>query len=1271
MKKILFIVFLMGIFSVSFAQIETNKALLEFASIEYSQVQASNYNQALAMAKQKSWPLSFLSKNGNQAVLVGIDDFGYPKYYITQNNTIAAATTRANQLWPGGRSGLNLSGSSASVTNKLGIWDGGKVLNTHVELTGRVLQKDLVSAFSDHSTHVAGTMMSSGVNPLAKGMVFGLQNLVAYDYSSDISEMLGEASNLVLSNHSYGIISGWNYNSNSARWEFNGKSTDNEDYKFGYYSNDAMMLDSIAYNAPNYLIVKAAGNNRTETGPAVGSPYYRFNGSNQMTSAGNRPGGISSNDSYGTIPWDANAKNILTVGAISGLPGGYNRKEDPVISDFSSFGPTDDGRIKPDLVADGVGVLSSIATSNKSYASYDGTSMATPNATGSLLLLQEYWSKLKPSTFMRSATLKGLAIHTADEAGYYDGPDYSFGWGVLNVENAAAAMTAAISTNNADTSVHLIYENNLLNGQTFTKTVTASGKGQLSATICWTDVKGTVETINVLNNPAKKLVNDLDIVIKKGTSVYQPWVMDPNSPNAAATKGDNTIDNVEKVSIDSTIPGQTYTITVSNKGTLARGQQAYSLLVSGVGGNAYCSSAPTSTAGARIDSVAFSTIRYKNPTGCTSYTNNTNIIADIESAQVIPITVLTGTCDASANPRIVTVYIDYNNNGVFEATEKVAQSAVLNSATGTYTTTITTPSGLTVGNICLMRIIVQETSNIADIGPCSSSTYLKGETEDFRLRIAPPSNDLSIDNLLAPLSGNCASDNQFITISLKNNGTTAKSNVPITVVVKNGTTTVASFTSTYSGTIAALSSTTFSFPKPFITTPGTNYTITTNVSAVGDQITTNNDNITIVTIPATPAGPAAKGTICNGQAILSVTAPVTGSNYFWYNSPTIVSPFANGSIVNSSNIPTNNTFYVGSEFKGSIGPLTKMVFPGAGGGYNANAGLGSWVNFSNTVPLNIESARMYIGSPGQIEFVVSDFLGYSSDGLSFNYRPLSRVTLNVQSTSSVEYPSAGNASNNIGLNPSDTGAIFQLNLSVPTAGEHMIMVNCMNGASIYRNNNITTSPYPFSLPNVMSITNNYATSTANPNAYQNFYYFFYDMRVNTIGCVSNRTAVIATATPTPVITQVADSLVSSASTRNQWYINDSLIVDAINASYKPTRNGAYKTVTIDVTGCTKISNTINYVVTALADVLAREIKLTTYPNPSRGRFRINFEMTVKKDLSVEILNAKGQKVFAQNVPSFVGKYNQEVDLSNASSDFYVLKIQHNSKTYLQKILIEK
>jgi len=171
-----------------------------------------------------------------------------------------------------------------------------------------------------------------------------------------------------------------------------------EDYKFGYYSDAAANLDDIAYSAPNYLIVKSAGNVRTETGPQVGNPYFRANSSGQMVSAGNRPAGISSNDSYDIISWDCGAKNILTVGAVGGLANGYSRKEDIIATDFSAWGPTDDGRIKPDLVADGVDLLSPINTSNTSYAVFSGTSMSAPNTTGSLLLLQEYYTKLKPGT---------------------------------------------------------------------------------------------------------------------------------------------------------------------------------------------------------------------------------------------------------------------------------------------------------------------------------------------------------------------------------------------------------------------------------------------------------------------------------------------------------------------------------------------------------------------------------------------------------------------------------------------------------------------------------------------------------------------------------------------------------------------------------------------------------------------------------------------------------------------------------------------------------
>jgi hypothetical protein len=121
--------------------------------------------------------------------------FGLPKYYVTFNNTIAAATTGANKLWPGGTSGIKPFGQP-NMKNKLAIWDGGAVLSTHVEFTGRVTQRDNPASTVDHSTHVAGTLMASGVNPAAKGMAFGLQGLVAYDFTNDLNEQSSEAGRL-------------------------------------------------------------------------------------------------------------------------------------------------------------------------------------------------------------------------------------------------------------------------------------------------------------------------------------------------------------------------------------------------------------------------------------------------------------------------------------------------------------------------------------------------------------------------------------------------------------------------------------------------------------------------------------------------------------------------------------------------------------------------------------------------------------------------------------------------------------------------------------------------------------------------------------------------------------------------------------------------------------------------------------------------------------------------------------------------------------------
>jgi hypothetical protein len=127
-----------------------------------------------------------------------------------------------------------------------------------------------------------------------------------------------------------------------------------------------------------------------------------------------------------------------------------------------------------------------------------------------------------------------LAIHTANEAGLNPGPDYKFGWGLLNTSEAAITLNNALSTNNASTSTDQVFEDVLQNQSTKTYTVVASGKKAFKATLAWTDVKGTAN--NTLNNSTPKLINDLDLKISNGTTVVETWNLNPSNPSASCYK---------------------------------------------------------------------------------------------------------------------------------------------------------------------------------------------------------------------------------------------------------------------------------------------------------------------------------------------------------------------------------------------------------------------------------------------------------------------------------------------------------------------------------------------------------------------------------------------------------------------------------------------------------------------------------------------------------------------------------------------------------------
>lgn len=508
-----------------------------------------------------------------------------PLYYATKN--IGASQGTGTDKLNSSAGIFNLDGQGMTLHE----WDGGKVRNTHQEFGSRVVQKDAATTLSDHATHVAGTMVAEGKKSEAKGMA-PKANLHAYDWTSDETEMISAAANAALvSNHSYGYLGGFVYGdwSGNVGWHWFGTDEETEYDGYGKYTVYDTEWDLIANNAPYYLPVKAAGNPRGD-GPIPGGAHYvRINNVWTLSNKVRQKNGGA--EGYDSIIFGATGKNILTVGAASKMPNGYNSAQDVKAASFSGFGPTDDGRIKPDIAGIGVDIYSTVSTGNAAYESMSGTSMASPNVTASLGLLQQHYKNTHADNFMKAATLKALAIGTAKEAGK-PGPDYSFGWGLLDAFKAAQT----ISTNNK---YSLIQEKTLANGTTDEITLTASGTEPIVATIVWNDPAPEVTADETpLNDRKIMLVNDLDLRLNSDTEAFLPWILNPETPNANAAKGDNIRDNVEQVVIPNPVRGATYTLKVSHKGTLKKNvvttdavtltdaaDQAYSLVVTGVSNN--------------------------------------------------------------------------------------------------------------------------------------------------------------------------------------------------------------------------------------------------------------------------------------------------------------------------------------------------------------------------------------------------------------------------------------------------------------------------------------------------------------------------------------------------------------------------------------------------------------------------------------------------------------------------------------------------------------
>lgn len=447
----------------------------------------------------------------------------------------------------------NLNGSGV----KLFVFDGGRV-NSHVGFTGRLTYVDS-SGFADHATHVAGTAAGSGASspsgrnlkgmaPAASIYSAGYQQqygtMLFWDNAGDIQSDYATARN------SYGVDLATNsIGSNTAA---NGFPCDRE----GDYGVSSSLLDGIV-----------RGDNTV-----VGSPYIAIwaNGNER-----NNPNRCGSN--YRTTAPPSCAKNPIQVGATN--------SDGNSMTGFSSWGPCDDGRLKPVVSGPGCesgrvsgeGYIYSTLPGNIYGASgWCGTSMATPAVAGvATLAVQAYRQTIgSPNARPSNALVKTWLIHTAHDLGN-DGPDYIYGYGEVD---AVSAIDLVKSPANYTT-------DSVSQGGTASYTYQVpSGASEFKVSLAWDDYAAAAFAANAV-------VNNLNLeVVAPGGSVYYPFSLNPASPHLPATSSAaNPRDNQEQVLVSNPQAGS-WTIRVRGA-SVPQGPQSYALAYSHALGLPSCSQA--------------------------------------------------------------------------------------------------------------------------------------------------------------------------------------------------------------------------------------------------------------------------------------------------------------------------------------------------------------------------------------------------------------------------------------------------------------------------------------------------------------------------------------------------------------------------------------------------------------------------------------------------------------------------------------------------------
>jgi hypothetical protein len=1153
-----------------------------------------------------------------------------------KENLLGRSLHRVNTLNDGVR---NLKGQGINV----GIWDGGEV-DKHLDFSPVNTRITLAetSALTDHGTHCSGTIGGGGlINPKARGMA-PLCRIFSWDFNGNIPAEQAAAipaRGLSVSSHSYG----------------SGTPTCGVSSSAVAYSTTSRNTDLNLNNFPNHLHIHSAGNSQTECS----------GGWSTITSSGK------------------SAKNNILVADITTTEG---------LSGSSSCGPVADGRVKPEISALGTNVLSTVLSNG--YATFSGTSMATPGVAGSAALLVERYRQLNANADPSSALIKNTILNTANDLGNL-GPDYRFGYGRLNALSAVRVLEQ-----------NRYAVNTITTGATNDLSINVpAGAIRLKVMITWNDPAATANA-----NPA--LVNNLNLSVINGSTTSLPWILDPLNPSTPATTGIDNVSNIEQVVILNPAAGA-YTLRVDGA-AIPVGPQQYSITwsvdqpyIEMIFPNGAESFSPGTAETITWDNAGLTgtqTLEYSLDNGSTWSPITSNLSASITRWSWIP---PAGTNTSTALIRV--------------------SSGTLSDASDANFKILGIPTGLGTGISCDPGSLVFNWAAVAN-----ATNYDLLQLDLATGQFVPLSTNIT--GTTFTLTGLTPGASLWFTLVAKNSTTGAVSDRAIAinrVVPATGFNAIGAITGSANicgattglaytvPTVPGAVSYTWTVPAGAVISSGqgsSSIIVSYPVGSVSGNVTTSASAGTCqtpvaslpVVVNSTPVvAPVSGGNQsqahCSASPLPTLTATATvpaNHSVIWYSAATggtvVTSPTLNSlGTVTYYAASKNNTVNCESAGRTAV-TLTIVSAPPAtvtaagsltfcqGGSVVLTASPGNtytWSNGATTQSITATSAGTYTVNVDQGSGCVS-----TSAATTVVVNPLPSVNITAgtsptfcQGGSVTLTASAGNSYlwSNGATTPSITVSaagsysvtVNQGNACVNTSAATAVVVNPLPTASVSAGGStsfcqggsvvLTASPGASYLWS-NGATTQAITATTSGN---------YSVTVtNASGCSTASSATTVTVSPVPAISLSASpytklfpgltttlTATASGSVSYGWFKNGVPVPGASGSTLPVTINdlGAYSVRVVNAGGCSSTSSIVN-----IADSASAELFI--YPNPNRGQFSVAYYNATPAKNIISVYDNKGSRIMTKTYTNTTGYQLMPVDIRNHGKGNYRVTVRDAS-----------